>query len=315
MPHVRLVLAIIAAWLVMLQAPAHAEDAVFPPGSRVGLVPLIGLSPAKTFPGFETADQGVKVLVTELPAAAYGEVQGAFKGADPTTGPGPKPQSVETASGTAYYTVENAKDASGDVRRYSMILSGGTFSGYVAVQVPENAGKIYSDDAVRQMFASAVVRKEVPVSEQLALMPFNVSDRADFKHVRTLSLGAALLLADNEESAGLETAPYMLVGLIASTAAQPEDRGRFAQQIATTIPGIREARVTMSEPIRIDGMPGYETRIDAISGKDNTPVTVVQWLRFGSENSLRMIGSAPRDQWSAAFPRFRAVRDGIKPRG
>ncbi len=37
----------------------------------------------------------------------------------------------------------------------------------------------------------------------------------------------------------------------------------------------------MSEPIRIDGMPGYETRIDATSGKDNTPVTVVQWLRFG----------------------------------
>ena len=195
-----------------------------------------------------------------------------------------------------------------------MILSGGTFSGYVAVQVPENAGKIYSDDAVRQMFASAVVRKEVPVSEQLALMPFNVSDLADFKHVRTLSLGAALLLADNDES-NMETAPFMLIGLIASTAAQPEDRGRFAQQIATTIPGIREARVTMSEPIRIDGMPAYETRIDAISGKDNTPVTVVQWLRFGSENSLRMIGSAPRDQWSAAFARFRAVRDGIKPRG
>jgi hypothetical protein len=70
----------------------------------------------------------------------------------------------------------------------------------------------------------------------------------------------------------------------------------------------------MSEPIRIDGMPGYETRIDATSGKDNTAVTVVQWLRFGNSNALRIIGSAPRDQWSSAFPRFRAVRDGIQPR-
>ena len=70
----------------------------------------------------------------------------------------------------------------------------------------------------------------------------------------------------------------------------------------------------MSEPVRIDGMPGYETRIDAISGKDNTPVTVVQWLRFGGPNTLRIIGSAPRDQWAKAFPRFRAVRDGIQPR-
>jgi hypothetical protein len=71
----------------------------------------------------------------------------------------------------------------------------------------------------------------------------------------------------------------------------------------------------MSEPIRIDGMPGYETRIDATSGKDNTSVSVVQWLKFGSQNSLRIIGSAPREQWPKSFPRFRAVRDGIQPRG
>jgi hypothetical protein len=70
----------------------------------------------------------------------------------------------------------------------------------------------------------------------------------------------------------------------------------------------------MSEPLRIDGTPGYETRIDAVSGKDNTPVTVVQWLRFGGQTSLRIIGSAPREEWTKAFPRFRAVRDGIQPR-
>jgi len=44
-------------------------------------------------------------------------------------------------------------------------------------------------------------------------------------------------------------------------------------------------------------------------------VTVVQWLLFGGPNMLRIVGSAPRDQWTDAFPRFRAVRDGIQPRG
>ena len=106
----------------------------------------------------------------------------------------------------------------------------------------------------------------------------------------------------------------MVIGIIGSTPAQPEDRGRFAQQAATTIPGVRDARITMSEPQRIDGPPGYETRIEAVSGKDNTPVTVVQWLRFGSQSALRIIGSAPREEWSKAFPRFRAVRDGLQPR-
>ncbi len=312
MKHIRLFCAV--ALLVSAICPAFAADPVFPPGVRVGMTPLVGLSRAKTFVGFETEDQGVKVLVAELPAEAYGEVMNAFK-ANPAGTGGVKPESIETSAGVAYYTAENAKDGASNVRRYSMILPGGTFSGYVAVQVPENATKIYTDEAIRQMFASAVVRKEVPIDEQLGLMPFKISQLSDFKNVRTLAPGAALILADGDEVTGFEAAPFMVIGLIGSAPAQPDDRGRFAQQAATTIPGVRDARITMSEPIRIDGMPGYETRIDATSGKDNTAVTVVQWLRFGGSNALRIIGSAPRDEWPKAFPRFRAVRDGIQPRG
>jgi hypothetical protein len=311
MKHIRLLAAL--ALLVTTLTPAVAAEAVFPPGVRIGMVPLVGLSRAKTFIGFETEDESVKVLMAELPPEAYGEVMNAFK-ANPAGTGGIKPESIETAAGTAYYTAENAKDGASVVRRYSMILSGGTFSGFVAVQVPENASKIYTDDAVRQMFASAVIRKEVPVEEQLGLMPFKISDLSDFKHVRTLAPNAGILLADGDEKTGFEAAPFMVIGLMGSAPTQPEDRGRYAEQAARSIPGVRNWRITMSEPVRIDGMAGYETRLDATSGKDNTPVTVVQWLRFGGgQNSLRIIGSAPRDEWSKAFPRFRAVRDGIQP--
>jgi len=302
------------ALLIAATCSAFAADPVFPPGARVGMTPLVGLIPAKSFVGFETEDHGVKVLMADLPAEAYGEVANAFK-ANPDGAGGVKPQSIETSAGLAYYTTENAKDGATNVRRYSMILPGGAFSGYVAVQVPENAGKIYTDEAVRQMFASAVIRKEVPVDEQLSLLPFKITALADFKTVRTLAPGAALILGDSDEAKGFEIAPFMVIGLVGSTPAQPDDRGRFAQQAATTIPGIRDARITMSEPIRMDGVAGYETRIDGTSGKDSTPVTVVQWLRFGGQSTMRIIGSAPRDDWAKAFPRFRAVRDGIQPRG
>jgi hypothetical protein len=294
-------------------SPVFAADAVFPPGIRVGLTPLVGLSRAKSFVGFETEDQSVKVLVAELPAEAYNEVMSAFKANPDGTG-GVKPESIETSAGLAYYTVEAAMDGATNVRRYSMILPGGTFSGYVAVQVPENASKIYTDDAVRQMFASAAIRKEVPIEEQLGQMPFKIGELSGFKNVRTLAVGSAVILADGDEATGFEAAPFMVLGIIASAPAQPEDRGRFAQQAATTIPGVRDARITMSEPLRIDGQAGYETRIDAVSGKDSTPVTIVQWLRFGSQSALRIIGSAPREEWPKAFPRFRAVRDGLQPR-
>jgi hypothetical protein len=310
MRHIGRLLAV--GLLTAVITPAYGADPVYPPGIRVGMTPLVGLAPAKTFTGFETEDHSVKVLMTELPAAAFAEVETAFQSNQ--TGAA-KPESLETAAGKAYYTVESAKNGATNVRRYSMILSGGSFTGYVAAQIPENVSKIYTDDAMRQMFASAAIRKEVPIEEQLGLLPFKMTELGSFKSVHTLAPGAAILLSDSDDDAGIDKIAFMVIGSIASAPAQPEDRGRFAEQAAATIPGLRDAKVTMSEPLRIEGTPGYETRIDAVSGKANTPVTVVQWLRFGSANSvLRIIASAPRDEWPKAFPRFRAVRDGIEPR-
>ena len=275
----------------------------------------MGLVPAKTFAGFETEDQGVKVLVAELPAEAYGEVANAFKTNPGGTG-GIKPESIETAAGPAYYTVENAKDGADNVRRYSMILPGGTFSGYVAVQVPENATKIYTDDAVRQMFASAVIRKEVPVEEQLGLMPFKITELSDFKNVRTLAPGAAIILADGDEETGFEAAPFMMIGIIGSAPAQPEDRGRFAQQAAS-----HDSRLARRPRSRCRSRSASTASPDMRPGSTPPAARTIHrspWCSgCGSarQTVLRIIGSAPRDDWAKAFPRFRAVRDGIQPRG
>jgi len=305
--------ALFAALLCPAFDPATAAEPSYPRGMRVGLVPIEGLAPAQGYIGFESADHSVKVLLTELPAAAFGEVEAAFK-ATPDGVNGVKPQNLETGAGKAYYTVETAKDGADTVRRYSLIVSGGQFSGYVAVQVSEANAKTVSDDAVRQMFATVTVRKDVPVEEQLALMPFKIGQLSDFKMVRMLA-PAAILLADAADDTNVEAAPFMVLGLIGAAPEKPDDRGRFAQQAAAQVPGLRDGRITMSEPVRIDGAPGYETRIEATSGKDNTPVNVVQWLRFGSGNiAIRVIASSPREQWSTAFPRFRAVRDGIQSR-
>ena len=294
---------------------ALAADPEFPPGLRLGMVPLIGLNAAKTFPGFESEDGNVKVLITELPPAAYGEVASAFS-ANPAGTGAVKQDKIETPAGLAYFTTEAGKAGDTLVKRYSMIVPGPGFSGYVAVQIPENATKIYTDEAVRQMFASAVTRKQVSAEEQIALMPFKITDLADFKGIRTLAPGSSLILADGDETTGYESKPFMILGLIGATPQAADDRARFAQEAALQIPGVRESRVTMSEPIRINGQQGFETRIDGLSGKDKTPVTVVQWIRFSTGGaSLRIIASAPRDQWSAAFTRFRAVRDGIQPKG
>lgn len=295
-----------------LAVPAHAADVTFLPGLRIGLKALPGLAPARGFPGLESMNDSVKVLITELPVSAYTEVEAALK-IDPA-GKGPvKPEPLQIAAGKAFYTVENAKIGADSVRRYAMILPGAGFTGYVAVQIAESAADKFSDEAVKGMLASVEVRSEVPVNELLALMPFNVTELSNFKNVRMLATGAALLLGDAPAEAPSETAPFMILGTISGVPEKADDRARFAQQATAEIPGLRDAKLTMAEPVRIDGAPGFETRVEAISGKDSVPVTVVQWLRFGSGGgALRIIGSTPREQWGAAFPRFRAVRDGLQ---
>lgn len=304
-------LALIA--LTVACGPAFAADPVYPSGARVGLVPAEGLAVAKEFIGFESEDKKVKVGVAEIPPAAFEAVETALKeGKAPAAGS--KPEAFETAAGKAYITSDTGKDGAATVRMYSVIVSSDKFTGYVIVQMRDDAAKPLSEDAVRKMLASTTLRKDVPVEEQLGLLPFKIGDLGDFRTVRTLVPRASILLTDGTEDTTLDGAPYMVIGLVGAGPEKADDRGRFAQQVAATIPGLRNARITSNEPLRIEGTPGYETRIDAVAGKDDTPVSVVQWLRFGSGSSLRIIASATRDEWPKAFPRFRAVRDGIDPR-
>ncbi len=233
------------ALLARLRVSGPRRRRHFPPGLRLGMVPLVGLNTAKTFPGFESEDGNVKVLITELPPAAYGEVVSAFN-ANPGRHRRRQAGQGRDPAGLAYFTTESGKAGDTPVKRYSMIVPGAGFSGYVAVQIPENATKIYTDEAVRQMFASAVTRKQVSAEEQIALMPFKITDLADFKDIRTLAPGTSIILADGDESTGYESKPFMILGLIGATRSTADDRARFAQEAALQIPGVRESRVTMS---------------------------------------------------------------------
>ncbi len=294
--------------------PADAADPVYPPGIRVGLVPSGGLSLSKEFTGFQSADQGVKVIAGELPIAAFAAVEAAQK-AGPQAGNAPRIDPLQTAAGPGYVTSETARNSETSVQLYSLIVSGETFSGYVAVQVTEAASKTYPDAAIRAFLSSVSLRKSVPTDEQLALLPFKMNELSSFKTVRTVVIGSAILLSDDIEQKDAESgAPYMLISLVPAAPGAPDERDRFARQAVAVVPGLNNGRITSSEPVRIDSAPGFETRVDATAGKDEKPVQLVQWLRFGGGVTLRILAVAKKDDWAKAFPRFRAVRDGIESR-
>jgi len=59
--------------------------------------------------------------------------------------------------------------------------------------------------------------------------------------------------------------------------------------------------------------PTHEIQAEAKDAFTNTPMKIVQWVRFGNGTAIRMLGIARADQWPDAFKHFRAVRDGVAP--
>jgi hypothetical protein len=78
----------------------------------------------------------------------------------------------------------------------------------------------------------------------------------------------------------------------------------------------KELRIIGTEMLRLGGgLLTHQLFAEARDVKTEAPIKLVQWVRFGSGAYVRFVGIARSDNWGDAFPRFRAVRDGVNPRG
>jgi hypothetical protein len=105
-----------------------------------------------------------------------------------------------------------------------------------------------------------------------------------------------------------------MVAVAPGAPADVASRPRFARAIFANTPGVKDVRLTRAEPQRVGGQPGYEIMANAKDMKTSTDVNLVQWLRFGTSGYLQIIGVTRKDNWSVAFPSFRAIRDGVDPK-
>ncbi len=310
-----------AGWfaLVLLATPAMAADPVFPPGSRVGLVPPAGMVASNTFDGFADPSSDAAILITVLPAAAYSEIDktldlGAFKkqGVDLE-----KREPMQLSFGKGFLLTGRQVAEKTRYRKWLLVASASDFTAIVTVQVPERDAT-YSDRVVRTALATLSVRPKVPEEEELGLLPFAVGDFAGF-HVDGALRGRALMLSDasgpkessTEANAGSLDA-HMLIAALPGGPTEPDQHANFAKLSFNEIGGIRDVRVIVAEPLRIAGQSGFQTMAEAKDARTGTDLMVVQWLRFGGGGYLQMIGIARSDTWTSVLARLRTVRDSVE---
>jgi hypothetical protein len=310
----RLTVLTLAAWAVLALLPASPASAeiVFPPGLRIGLDPPGNLAVSARFSGFEDAGRKAAISILDLPAQAYEEIERSAFASGQIGLANMKRESFPFASGVGILISGQVQDKGVTLNKWFLLATaaGGSvpnLATLINVEVPEAAHDVYSDAVVRKMLASVTFRP-MPIQEQLGLLPFKLNEMAGFRVTQVLPAGGVILTDGPTDD--ISKQPYVLVSVGSGGADQPDDRARFANELLSSAP-LRDIAVTLGEPMRIGGQQGYELRATA-TGLNGEPVTLVQWVRFGSGGFLRMVGVGNKDGWDALFTRFRAIRDGIE---
>jgi hypothetical protein len=160
------------------------------------------------------------------------------------------------------------------------------------------------------------MRAAVPMEEQLSLIPFQLTELSGLRAVRVLG-GTGIMLTDGAKDAPTPSDQPVFVAMIGQGGPeQAADRANFARNLFTGLSDFKDVRIISGDMLRLGGgnLPTHELQAEAKEALTDTPIRLVQWVRFGPGVFIRMVGIVRADQWSATFPRFRAVRDGIGPR-
>jgi len=311
----RLIACLFAVWAGSSTFVSTAGSGpVYPPGSRIGLEVPGDLRPSTRIPGFEDTERKVSIAILDLPASAYFELETAAFTKLPQDLQQAKRESFPFDSGIGFLITGVVQKDGVIVHRWSFLAQAvGTtvrdLTALINVEVPESALSVYSDAVVRKALASVTFRP-APIKEQLSLLPFRFGDLAGFEVVQVMPTGTVVLTESADEKS--ISRPVMIISVGRGGPTDSSDRGRFARDLVATTP-VRELSIKSAEPMRINNAAGHEIRAE---GKDpaGQPLSMVQWLRFGSGGYLRIVGAGPSSEWDQMFGRFRAVRDGIEMR-
>src|SRR5215213_5418700 len=296
-------LALILGFLVA--GAALAAEAVFPPGSRIGLEPLAGMAPSKRFTGFEDAGQGVAFTYVEIASGLTAERL--------------KDQGVELKAREELKLGDrNAVLAAGEqkvgeltLRKWFLVVEDPSLTALVIGQaLPEPQSRPAA--AIKAALTTITIRPPLAIEDQVSALPFRLTERAGFRPVRAMA-GNALFLTDGSKDVvvGAEQ-PIAIVAQSTAPAPPPPQREAFARSALLSNAIFRDATIERSQGFRQKGAEWHEIVARATEIASGAPVVVIQTIRFAPAGYVRMLGVVKADAREAVLPRFRTLFDGVE---
>lgn len=311
----------VAATVLMLAlgaGGAGAGEAVFPPGSRIGLEPREGMAASRKFLGFERQAGGMTVNFVELPQPAFRDLNASFtpdnlknqsfiqKSREEVKLPGDVPgvllsgeQPITDGQNTA------------TLRKWLLLVGDRTMTGLVVAQAAPN---VETDEAVRAMLTSVRVRPALSLEDQIGALPFKIGNRGGFRPVRVLG-GNSVLLTDGPQD---QIVSLIQPILVLAEAVQPppsaDQRDAFARAALYSNQTLKDFAIERAQGFRQNGGEWHEIVARATDIASGMPVVVSQTIRFNPDGYFRAVGITRAEQREQNLPRFRTIVDSVSPR-
>jgi hypothetical protein len=296
-----------------LSGSAFAADRVFPPGSRIGLIPPSQMKVARAISGFQDPSTGAAIVTIEMPAEAYPSVAAGFTDeALKAQGFALKSRdAVKVGAADALLISGTQTDAGRAVPKSILLAADPTLTALVIAQAPVGASSAAQEE-LRAALKTVAFRAPLSIDEQLAALPFRLGDTGGFRPVRAMA-GNSVLLTDgpNNVVRNAEQPVLIVAQSFAPGPSAPEQREAFARNALVGNSLLKEPVLERSQGFRLGGADWHEIVAKAKDGASDQPVIVMQTIRFAPDSYVRTIGVARPEQRDDLLPRFRRVVDGL----
>jgi len=306
-------IAVAALGLLLSLQAALAAEPVYPPASRVGLVPLEDMVPSRRFTGFENPQKAAAITITELPSQAYEQlVAGMTKESLRRQGLDVTSRETLKIDGRNGLLISGAMTGPVKGRKWVLALKGADLTALLVAQV-EGGNDGYSEAEVRAALKSVALRGPVSLEEQIGALPFRIRDPAGFRPVRVIAGNSVLFTDGPKDTIKAVEQPILILAASQAPMALPADRrDQFAQAALNSNEILKEVAIERSESFRLQGQDWHEIVAKAKEAASGEPVVVMQTIRFDNGRYVRMVGMARVADRQAFLPRFRKVIDGVE---
>lgn len=300
------------SFALSLQA-AFAAEPVYPPASRIGIVPPQDMTVSRRFSGFENEEKAAAINFVEMPAAAYEQlVKGFTKDALKRQGLDETSRETLKLGDKMGLLIGGTMAGPAPGRKWVMAVKGEDMAGLVIAQV-RGGEDGYSEAQMREALKTVALRGPVSLGEQVSALPFRLGDKAGFRPVRVMS-GNSVLFTDGPKDMIKAVEQPIVIVASSLNAAPPagEQRNQFARAALNSNQILKDIKIERSEAFRFKGQDWHEIVAKAVETESGQPVIAMQTIRFEPGRYVRMVGLTRVEQRDENLRRFRALIDGVE---